>query len=91
MESNNNTYKYLSVLFAIVAIVFAVLYFTKSDTVEENFSEISDNAAECRNQLQAWQAENKGKATTTPESRDDLQDILDNCSDLFEKSQSEVQ
>ncbi len=87
----NNTYKYLSVVLAIIAIVFAVLYFTKkSDTVTETFQDVSTKAAECRTKIADWQQMNGGKATTTEDAREDLMNILNDCQDTFQNSQERI-
>ncbi len=91
MEQNNNTYKYLSIVLAIIAIIFAVLYFTKpSEPVSETFDEISANVGECRTQLDAWRAANGGQATTTEQARNELMSILENCESIFEESQEQI-
>ncbi len=91
MEQNNNTYKYLSIVLAIIAIIFAVLYFTKpSEPVSDTLNGISDDAAECRADLADWQQRNSGQASTTENAREELSDILKNCQDIFQNSQEKL-
>lgn len=86
----NNTYKYLSVVLAIIAIVFAVLYFTKDTPVSETYNEISADVQGCWNQLFDWQRVNGTLSTTTEQARNDLMSILEDCQDTFEDTEKKL-
>lgn len=87
----NNTFKYLSIVLAIVALILAVLYFTKpSQPVSETFSDISTQAQECTLKIEAWQKENGGKATIPVEARNSLDVILKSCQATFEDVQDKI-
>ena len=91
MEQTSNTYKYLAIVFAIIAIIFAVLYFTKpSQPVSETFGEITADAEACKVKLETWQKSYGGLATTTVEVRAELEGILEDCKDVFEDSQDKI-
>ncbi len=91
MAPQNNMYKYLSVVLAIIAVVFAVLYFTKpSDRVSETYQDISSEAGECRSRLADWQEARVASATTTEADRDELMTILDDCKDTFTDAQERI-
>ena len=86
-----NTYKYLSIFLAIIAIIFAVLYFTKpSQPVSETFGDISADFQECRTEITAWQQANSGQVAVTTEAREQLNDILENCKDTSEDSSDKL-
>jgi|CXWK01.1.fsa_nt_gi hypothetical protein len=91
MESSNNAFKYLTALFAITTIVFAVLYFTKETSISENYGDISQNAVDCRDGLENWQRKYGGATTATEAARQDLQNVLKSCANLFEDSQQVVE
>lgn len=75
----NNTYKYLSVVLAIIAIIFAVLYFTKTTApATETLDDTADRLTDCRNDITDWQMQ-YGQATSTVESRAALETVLTNC------------
>lgn len=87
----NNTYKWISLVLAIVAIVFAVLYFTKpSEPVSETFNDISAQAQMCRDEVSSWQARHGAQATTTQAQRDELSSILDECRQIFENVEEKI-
>ncbi len=91
MEQHHNTYKYLSILFAIVAIIFAVLYFTKpSAPVTETLGDISASVQECSARVEVWQKANGGKSTTTEVAAAQLQNILKDCEEIFKGVDSKL-
>ena len=89
--NENNTYKYLSVVLAIIAIIFAILYFTRpTQPVSDTINEVSQRVTACRENMAAWQQANIGSATTTQEDRDNLESILNDCIDAMESSVEEL-
>ena len=86
----NNTYKYLTFIFAIVAIVFAALYFTKPEsTIEDIYTDATTNLAECQDDLAAWQ-EQYGATASSTEKQEALDDILADCQDVLEDTSSTI-
>jgi len=80
----NNTYKYLSVVLAIIAVAFAILYFTKSNQpVTNSIGDATDGIEECRNSIATWRLENSNQSTSTADSRAELQGILEDCEDIL--------
>lgn len=80
----NNTYKYLAIVLAVVAIIFAVLYFTKtSQPASDSLGDATAGIEECRNSIAQWRQENSNQASTTAEGRADLQAILEQCEGLL--------
>jgi hypothetical protein len=91
MEEHHNTYKYLSILFAIIAVIFAVLYFTKpSAPVSEILSDISASVQECNVRVETWQKANAGQPTTTESAAAQLQSILKDCEEIFKGADSKI-
>ncbi len=84
-----NTYKALMILFAIIAIVFAALYFTSKNDVSlsDTYEGISTDIRNCSERVAEWRAENSNKATTTPAERADLEDILADCEETIRQNQ----
>ena len=86
----NNTYKYLSIVLGIVALIFAILYFTKpTDKVTDTLGDIATQAQQCNTKIAAWQAAN-GQSTTSADARADLNNILEECKKGFENSQDKI-
>lgn len=80
----NNTYKYLTFIFAIVALVFAVLYFTKPEpTAQEIYGDATANLETCNKDLADWQTKYGATASST-EKQEALDDILEDCQDILE-------
>ena len=87
----NNTYKYLSIVLAIVALIFAVLYFTKpSEPVSETFDDISASVEECNAKVETWQKANAGKPTTTQAATEELQNILKDCEGILQEVDDKI-
>lgn len=82
----NNTYKYLSLILAIVAIVFAVLYFTKpAPTVQDLYTEAQALVERCGADLAAWQEE-YATSTAETEKKAALDAILEDCRDVLDQT-----
>jgi len=93
MEQPNNTYKYLSIALAIIAIIFAVLYFTKqSQPVSDTYKDISSDVKDCQEQIANWQKVNGtvATATTSQAARSELEGILSKCQGLVGDSQEKL-
>lgn len=87
----NNIYKYLSIVFAIIAIIFAILYFTQpTQPVSDTLSDTSENVRTCRDNIAAWQQAHMGQATTSAEDRADLEEILGDCKNAIESAQADL-
>ncbi len=87
----NNTYKYLSIILAIIAVIFAVLYFTKpSEPVTETISDVSAEAAMCRDNIAAWRQANSNMSTTSEQARAELMTILEECEEILADSQERI-
>lgn len=90
METNNS-YKYLSIVLAIIAIVFAFLYFTKpNDTITETLGDISADFQECSTKLSMWRQTHGPTITITAEARAELDAILDKCRATTEDSEEKI-
>lgn len=77
---NQTNYKTLAWVFGILALLFAVLFFTKANPeVKSSVDDATAKIETCRKDLAKWQLENKNSTST--ESRDSLSTILTNCSD----------
>lgn len=80
----NNTYKYLSIALAVIAIIFAILYFTKTtQPATDSIGDASTNIETCRNSIATWRQANSNQATTTEQGRADLMAILEDCEDVL--------
>jgi len=87
----NNTYKYLSILLAIIAIVFAVLYFLNpTQPVSNTVDDIAIEIQACKDNIAKWQQSQAGQATTSLEAQEGLNDILENCKGVIETSQDSL-
>jgi regulatory protein YycI of two-component signal transduction system YycFG len=76
----DNTYKYLSIVLAIIAIIFAVLYFTKeTQPASESLGDASAQVEMCRDNIAKWRMENSNQSTTTLSARSELMAILEDC------------
>lgn len=73
-----NIYKNLSIVLGIVAIVFAVLFFTKNEKTSDSLETASDKLSECRENIATWQNKNK-TGLLTIEAQGELSGILDDC------------
>ena len=77
---NQTNYKTLAWVFGILALLFAILFFTKSTPeVRNSVDTAAAKLEECRTNLAKWQLDNKNSTST--ESRDSLSEILEDCSD----------
>lgn len=77
---NQTNYKTLAWVFGILALLFAVLFFTKANPeVKSSVDDATAKIETCRRDLAKWQLENKN--STSSESRDSLSLILAECSD----------
>lgn len=91
MPQNSNMYRNLSIVLGIIAIIFAVLYFTKpNQTVTETFNDISADSKVCSDKVAAWQAANISKSTISVEAQAELKGILDDCKSGFEDSKAKI-
>jgi hypothetical protein len=87
----NTTYRNLSIVLAIIALIFIVLYFTKpSEPVSETFSDMNEKISSCQQQLIDWRSKYSAQSTSTEQSRSELDAILDDCQDIFEDSQEQI-
>jgi len=81
----SSTYKYLSFLFAVIALVFAVLYFTKPEpTVEDIYTEATTGLESCNQKLGMWQHDYA--TTTATEKQAALDSILEDCRDTLSET-----
>lgn len=89
----NNTYKYLSIVLAVIALIFAVLYFIKpSETITDTLGDIQAKARDCQAKILVWQSTNSAgsSGTTSIAAQADLNDILNQCKNDFENSQEKL-
>jgi len=73
-----NWYRNVAIVLGIVAIVFAVLYFTKNEKTSDSLETASNKLSECRNNIAVWQNKNK-TGPLTVEAQGELSGILDDC------------
>jgi hypothetical protein len=87
----NNTYKYLSIILAIIALIFAILYFTKPTApVMDTIGDITADVKACRDDLAAWQQAHSGQATTSDTEKAELNTIIEKCKNTLENSQDNI-
>lgn len=86
----NNTYKYLSIVLAIIAIIFAVLYFTKPvPEVTDTLNDVTAQMTECRNRLSAWRSQ-YNDSTSTTESQSAFDDVIEFCQNATSAAQESI-
>lgn len=82
----DNTYKYLSLVLGLIAIVFAYLYFSQAEpTVSDVYENVGSNLQTCSDEITKWQTDYANEATST-EKQEALDDILKNCNDGLKKN-----
>ncbi len=86
-----NTYKYASIVLALIALIFAYLYFSK---VEPNagdlYQSVSDKVGECSEDITEWKTKYSDIASST-EKQADLDKILENCQEVITEGQAQLQ
>ncbi|MDO8729106.1 MAG: hypothetical protein Q7K26_04440 [bacterium] len=73
-----NMYRNVSIVLGIVAIVFAVLFFTKDEKTSDSLETASDKLSECRDNIATWQSKNK-TGPLSVEAQGELSGILNDC------------
>ncbi len=85
-----NKYKYLSIVLAIIAIVFAVLYFTKPEpSVGDIYQGISTDVQKCSDKVAEWKNTYGTQASST-EKQAALDEILKDCKDMLAVTQEKL-
>ena len=80
----NKSYKGVAIVLGIIALVFAVLFFTSSrGEVGKDLEGVSEKFATCRENIAAWQVKFK-MATVTADTYGELGDILKDCNNSVE-------
>lgn len=80
-------YKYLSIVLGIIAIVFAGLYFMRSEpTIQDINKNLGDRVQSCSGEVSAWNAKYANQASSS-EKQKTLQTVLDKCHDELKKGQ----
>ena len=88
--AKENLYKKLTIVFGILALVFAVLYFTNNNgKVSETLRSVSDRLGDCRDNVAMWANRDRTK-TTDADAEKQLTDILRDCSNAVEEAQQQI-
>jgi Sec-independent protein translocase protein TatA len=83
-------YKKMAIVFAIIALVFAVLFFTNDNSkISETLQNVSSRLGECRDNIAMW-ASRDNSGTTTSDTERQLSDILRECSSAVEEAQEQI-
>ena len=88
---SNNVYKWATWILVIIVIILAVMLTKKSnDTVSDTLGDLSDNVQECRTRLTAWETKYPQGTSTSPTAKEELNEILNDCSDVVEGASGEL-
>lgn len=92
--TNEKKYQYLSLALGVLALIFAVLYFTKDSTmsVSEIVASFGTDLESCKQQIEQWQQENITAETqeVSEEAREELNALLEECTDTIEQNQNRL-
>ncbi len=89
-QSNKNKKYAIWILVIIVIVLAVVLTKRNNDTVSDTLEDLGDNVQECRVRLSEWEAKYPQGTTTSAEANDELNDILEDCSDVIEGASDEL-
>ena len=88
--TNEARYKNIAIVLAIVAIVFAVLFFTKgNDKVSDTLEDVSNKLTECKDNIAEWQSKHS-TATASDDAQKELSDILEDCNTAVEAGAGQI-
>ena len=76
----NNTYKYISIVLAIIVIILGWKMYMSDESVSDGLDTMKESLTDCREELVAWQAEFTGNSDSA-EARAELESVLEMCSD----------
>lgn len=85
------TYKYVSIALAIIALVFAFLYFTKPEaTVGDIYESVGGNVTACNDALADWEATYGAQASST-EKQNALEDAIADCTEELTEGEGRLE
>lgn len=88
---SESKYKSLSIVLGFLAVLFAILYFTKpAPSISETYSELSEEAATCQADLANWQESYQGDTAVTGDGKEELNSILENCKEVLTATQERL-
>ncbi len=81
MEKELKNYKVATWVFAIIAVILAVLLImTNNKEASSGLEEATATLRKCSDDLATWRAANPSAVTASPEAQEELSDILKACS-----------
>lgn len=91
MTGKEKTYRNLSIVLGLIAVVFVVLYLTdRSEPVSDTFSQTFNDVRTCKDNIAIWQQGVMSAGEVTAGDQAELNVILDNCKIAIETAQEKI-
>ena len=90
--TNEKKYQYLSIGLGVLALVFAVLYFTKDTSVSDIISSVDSDLENCKQRIEQWQQEHITQDTqeVSQEDKEELNSLLEQCTNTIQQNQNRL-